>query len=98
MASSLPLNEQSDQLILLNNYREALIQLAIMQRNIETLDAPVTVKTIPIGSGNLYQVASEQYGDPLLWKVIADANNLSDPEIRSFINLIIPVLNTPSQA
>lgn len=90
--ADLPLNQQSDELILLNLYRQALAQLTIMQRNVNTLNSPVTVKTIPMGSGNLYKVAAQEYGDPSKWTVIADANNLSDPEITSFINLIIPVL------
>jgi len=86
------LDYQEQQIALLNNYRRSLDQLTIMQRNLVTISQPITSKIVPMSSGNLYQVAAEYYGDPYKFNIILDANNLKDVQIKSFINLIIPVV------
>lgn len=42
---------------------------------------------------SIWQMANQAYGDPGLWRVIADANNIDDPlQVENGKNLIIPVL------
>ena len=52
-----------------------------------TADAPV----ITVNNDNLYRLAAKYYGDASQWTLIADANNLTDPEIYGTVKLIIPV-------
>jgi hypothetical protein len=40
--------------------------------------------------GNLYQVASQQYGDPTAWTVLAKANGVTDPQVQGLKTLNIP--------
>lgn len=47
-------------------------------------------RSVTQSGGNLYQVASEQYGDAALWTSIADANHLDDPELHGIQTLKIP--------
>lgn len=46
--------------------------------------------TITVAGGNLFQIASDQYGDPTAWTGIAKANGLTDPFITGLATLAIP--------
>ena len=48
---------------------------------------------ITVVGGNLYQIASEQYGDAMGWIQIAQANGLTDPQLQGVITLNIPNYN-----
>ncbi len=48
------------------------------------------IKAVTLSGGNLYQVASDQYGDAALWTSIAEANNLNDPKLSGIHTLKIP--------
>ena len=44
---------------------------------------------------SLWNMSNRAYGDPGLWRVIADANDIDDPrEIEIGKDLVIPVLET----
>lgn len=49
-----------------------------------------TTKTVTVGGGTLQQVAAAQYGDATLWPIIAQANNLTDPQLSGITTLTIP--------
>lgn len=49
-----------------------------------------SIRTLTVGGGNLYDIASKEYGDPTAWTLIANANNLSDPTLAGVTTLIIP--------
>lgn len=51
-----------------------------------TADSP----TITVNNANLYALAAEYYGDAKQWPIIADANNLKDPQVYGTVTLIIP--------
>lgn len=40
--------------------------------------------------GNLFQIATEQYGDAMDWAAIAQANHLTDPVLAGVTTLVIP--------
>lgn len=46
--------------------------------------------TIVRSGGNLFQIASEQYGDPSKWTAIAEANDMVDPIFDGVKTLVIP--------
>lgn len=48
---------------------------------------------ITIAGGNLFQIAAEYYGDAMGWVQIAQANGLTDPQIKGVITLHIPNYN-----
>lgn len=47
-------------------------------------------RAVTLAGGNLYQVASEQYGDASKWTRIAEANDLGDPQLSGIHTLFIP--------
>lgn len=47
--------------------------------------------SLVIAGGNLMQIAANQYGDPMAWTGIANANGLSDPTLTGVNTLVIPV-------
>ena len=49
-----------------------------------------TSKQVTQSGGNLYTLASQQYGDATSWTAIAKANNLTDPVISGTKTLTIP--------
>ena len=53
-------------------------------------------KQITVAGGNLYQIAAQQYGNPMGWVQIAQANGLSDPKLVGLVTLIIPPYNGDS--
>jgi hypothetical protein len=48
-------------------------------------------RSVTQAGGNLYQVASEQYGDASRWVSIAEANKIADPQLSGIQTLNIPV-------
>ncbi|SDR37691.1 hypothetical protein SAMN05443245_5254 [Paraburkholderia fungorum] len=65
--------------------------LGRMQTNLGQINS--SGRVITVGGGNLFDVASKQYGDPSAWTQIAQANNLSDPTLVGVSTLIIPPYN-----
>lgn len=64
--------------------------LGRLNKNVNSGQAAGGLKAVTLSGGNLYQVASEQYGDVSLWTSIADANDLSDPQLSGIHTLKIP--------
>lgn len=52
-----------------------------------------SVRTVTVGGGNLFDLASKEYGDPTAWTQIANANNLTDPTLSGISTLVIPPYN-----
>lgn len=50
----------------------------------------MTAKTFTGADISLFHIAAREYGDALLWVLIAAANNLSDPMITGTLQLVIP--------
>lgn len=48
---------------------------------------------VTVIGGNLFQVASQYYGDASQWSLIAQTNGLADPMINGTVTLVIPPLN-----
>lgn len=63
---------------------------ARMRVNLPLVSTPTTPKTITVGGGDLYTIASQQYGDATRWTDIASANGLTDPVLTGINTLIIP--------
>jgi hypothetical protein len=61
-----------------------------MQVNLPLTAAPSSLRTITVGGGDLYTIASQQYGDATRWTDIAKANGLTDPVLSGINTLIIP--------
>lgn len=75
-----------------------LLQLiGILGRMIANLNninnSPNTVTT---AGGNLFQIASDEYGTIEAWTTIATANRLTDPFITGPVTLTIPLIPQPS--
>lgn len=64
--------------------------VARMQINAPLLTTPTSAKTITVGGGDLYTIASQQYGDAGRWIDIAKANGLTDPVLTGINTLTIP--------
>lgn len=61
-----------------------------------SLNSPDRQKLFKMTQGDsLWNMASKAYGDPALWRLIADANKIDDPaKIEVGRDMIIPVLRT----
>ncbi|PLR26286.1 hypothetical protein PZBJ_05710 [Pantoea endophytica] len=64
--------------------------LGRLNKNVRTGQSAEGVKAVTLAGGNLYQVASEQYGDASMWTRIAEANDLTDPQLSGINTLQIP--------
>lgn len=64
--------------------------LGRLNKNVSSGQTADGVRTITQSGGNLYQVASDQYGDASLWSSIASANDLTDPQLNGINTLTIP--------
>jgi hypothetical protein len=49
-------------------------------------------RQVATAGGNLYQMASDAYGDAMAWTGIAKANGLKDPKISGVQTLTVPAL------
>ena len=63
--------------------------LGVLSSNLNS--AGSSPNTLAVAGGNLYAIASAQYGDPTLWTIIAAANGLTDPQISGPTVLTIPL-------
>lgn len=63
---------------------------ARMQVNLPLVQTPSSTKTITVGGGDLFTIASQQYGDASRWTDIAAANNITDPVLTGINTLTIP--------
>lgn len=62
--------------------------LGRMAANVNSIrDSSTSMKT---AGGNLYDIASQQYGDATSWTSIAKANGLTDPDLSGVQTLIVP--------
>lgn len=64
--------------------------LGRLNKNVSSGQTADGVRTVTLSGGNLYQVASDQYGDASLWSSIASVNGLSDPQLTGINTLTIP--------
>lgn len=87
IANSIALTSASSQLPELYEMRSLF---ARMQTNLPLVQTPTSAKTITVGGGDLYMIASQQYGDAQRWTDIAAANGLTDPNLTGIKTLIIP--------
>ena len=58
------------------------------------LQQPVTLETVSLLSGNLFQVAAQYLGDAIQWNRIARLNGLTDPFFTGYMVLKIPPVNS----
>lgn len=68
--------------------------LGRLNKNVTSGTTANGVQTVTLSGGNLYQVASDYYGDPSQWTVIAAANGLTDPQLTGIHTLTIPVIKS----
>lgn len=92
----LSLDQQSDLINQLDATYRLQTQLQLIKKNILLINQSPNAQIITIGGGNLYELAEKYYGDARLWNLIADANNLTDPQISGITTLLIPQNNTDS--
>lgn len=79
--------DQSTKIPALYNLQSVLGRL---NKNVSSGQTADGVRSVTLSGGNLYQVASDQYGDASLWSSIASANNLTDPQLTGINTLTIP--------
>jgi hypothetical protein len=79
--------DQSTKIPALYNLQNVLGRL---NKNVNSGQTADGVRSVTLSGGNLYQVASDQYGDASLWSSIASANNLTDPQLTGINTLTIP--------
>lgn len=65
--------------------------LGRMQANLGQINSSGRVVTV--GGGNLFDIASKEYGDATAWTQIAQANGLKDPALTGITTLVIPPYN-----
>jgi nucleoid-associated protein YgaU len=59
-----------------------------MANNLAAVNA--SDSSLTTAGGNLFQIASQQYGDPAAWTGIAKANGIIDPFLHGVNTLVIP--------
>lgn len=69
--------------------------LGILDKTIRNMDLIINGSNgleITVFNANLYQLALKYYGDAMKWTVIAEANNIYDPQFTSEVpvTLVIP--------
>lgn len=57
------------------------------------LQSPITLQTVTLLSGNLFQVAAQYLGDASQWNRIARLNGMTDPFFTGYTVLKIPAVN-----
>lgn len=65
-----------------------------VNKNVRTGQTANGVKSITLSGGNLYQIASDEYGDATYWDSLATVNGLTDPQLNGINTITIPT--TPS--
>jgi len=94
----LPNNPIANQVAALLNQSVALTQspkldnldrvLGRMSSNLGVIHGGQTTRTT--AGGNLYKIAAQEYGDPMGWTAIAQANKITDPELSGITTIVIP--------
>ncbi|HEX7854433.1 MAG TPA: hypothetical protein VF503_12130 [Sphingobium sp.] len=100
----LPSNPIAQQVLGLTNQISAfqsstsLVELdGVMGRLASNVSAVGTgTKSVTLAGGNLYSLASSEYGNPMGWAQIAAANGIVDPSLTGINTLTIPPI--PSEA
>jgi hypothetical protein len=82
LANQISVMQQEPNLILLDR------TLGRVSANIAAINTGTS--SVTLAGGNLYAVASEQYGDPMGWTALAIANKLTDPELSGVQTLNVP--------
>lgn len=93
MVSTEPINQQASDMTELYELYQLQAVLDRLEKNLNLIHAVPNAQLITVVGGNLYQLAAQYYGDALQWTVIAQANNLTDPEITGLQTLLIPPPN-----
>ena len=88
--ANLPLDQQSADFDQLTNLYQMQFLTARLNKNFALLQKPPNAQTVTLINANLYQLAAQYYGDPFLWTLIRDANNLNDFIVSGIATLIIP--------
>ena len=64
-----------------------------IQANLGIINSPPNAIVITVMNTTLFKLAAQYYGDATQWPVIANANNLHDPQITTPMTLVIPPWN-----
>lgn len=62
-----------------------------IQGNLGSVAGTQQVRTVTVAGGSLFDLAQKYYGDAKRWTTIAQANNLSDPQLTGVQSLKIPL-------
>jgi hypothetical protein len=62
--------------------------------SVEFIAETVPAQIVNVSFTTLFDVAVQQFGDPLQWVIMASLNNLVDPWISSAAIIVPPVLPT----
>ncbi len=92
--SAAALTAQTANMLYLPNLFTLQGLLGRMVANLNSLNT--SPNTIAVAGGNLYRVATQQYGDATAWTAIAKANNLTDPFVQGSQILTIPTQSDQS--
>jgi hypothetical protein len=64
--------------------------LGRLNKNVQAGQSANGVRTVTLSGGNLYQAASQQYGDSSRWTSLATANGLTDPQLSGIQTIVVP--------
>jgi hypothetical protein len=70
--------------------RELSCVASRMQANVALIANPIANNQQLTGGGNLYQIASQTYGDATRWTDIAQASSIADPMMTGFNTITVP--------
>lgn len=74
---------------------EAQALLGRMDKNLSAIGA--SGAWVSLAGGDLYQLASTQYGDAAEWATIARANGLTEPQVSGVQSILIPPTSADTQ-
>lgn len=70
--------------------------LARMETNIAAVGSGTA--NLTVAGGNLYALAAQEYGDPMAWTALAQANGLADPMISGIATVVVPAKPAPADS
>jgi hypothetical protein len=70
----------------------------IVQPEITYVAETVPAKPVRVSDTTLFRVALDQFGDPLKWGAIAEANDLIDPWIVELVEILVPPVAPTGQS
>lgn len=91
--SSEPLDQQALDMTTYWQSYQLQFYLQRIQRNLALINSAPNAQVITVIGGNLFALAAQYYGDASQWALIAQANNLTDPNLSGVNTLLIPPLN-----